>query len=329
MYYISYTIDYDNEMKMNYKREMKMKNFKGLVAAPVTPFNENGSINTDAVKPYAQLLKDSGVAGVFVNGTTGESYSLSQAEREALALAWCAEASEDFKVMIHVGATNHEESKALAAHADKIGADAIGEMGPLFFKPGSVTELVDYTAETAEAAPNTPYFFYHMPAMNGINMSMIKYLELADQKIPTLAGIKFTFENLMDFELCRAFKNDEYNIMHGRDETLICGLALGATAAVGSTYNLFAPLYVKLQKAFEAGDLATARELQRLSMKGIQVMADSGYFFSVLRQCLAKAGVETGKPRSPLPHCEDFAAIDKAIEATGIYQYLNQITAVV
>jgi N-acetylneuraminate lyase len=303
-----------------------MKAFKGLVAAPVTPFKENGSINTEAAKPYAQLLKDSGVAGVFVNGTTGESYSLSQKEREDLAAAWTAEKTADFKVMIHVGATNHEESKALAAHAETIGADAIGEMGPLFFKPDSVAELVNYTAQTAAAAPNTPYFFYHMPAMNGINMPMIRYIELADKQIPTLAGIKFTYENLMDFELCRAFKNDEYNIMHGRDETLICGLALGATAAVGSTYNLFAPLYLKLQKAFEAGDLATARELQRLSMKGIQVMADSGYFFSVLRQCLAKAGVETGHPRSPLLHCEDFASIDAAIEATGIYEYLNQIT---
>ena len=202
-------------------------------------------------------------------------------------------------------------------------------MAPLFFKPGSVEELVDYTAQTAAAAPNTPYFFYHMPAMNGVNLPMIKYLGLADKKIPSLAGIKFTFENLMDFELCRAFKDDEYNIMHGRDETLICGLALGATAAVGSTYNLFAPLYVQLQEAFEAGDLSRARELQRLSMKGIQVMADSGYFFSVLRQCLAKAGVETGRPRSPLPHCEDFAAIDAAIEATGIYKYLNQTAVLV
>ena len=226
--------------------------------------------------------------------------------------------------MIHVGATNHEESKALASHAEAISADAIGEMAPLFFKPGSVEELVDYTAETAAAAPNTPYFFYHMPAMNGVNLPMIKYLEQADKKIPSLAGIKFTFENLMDFELCRAYKNDEYNIMHGRDETLICGLALGAIAAVGSTYNLFAPLYVELQEAFEAGDIAKARTLQRLSMKGIQVMAESGYFFSVLRQCLAKAGVETGRARSPIPHCKDFASVDAAIEATGIYQYLNR-----
>ena len=62
--------------------------FRGLVAAPFTPFNSDLTINLDVIPAYARLLRDNGVTAAFVCGTTGEGLSLTQAERMQVAAAW-------------------------------------------------------------------------------------------------------------------------------------------------------------------------------------------------------------------------------------------------
>ena len=61
---------------------------KGLIAAPLTGYRDDGTINLDVIPPYAEMLQANGVAGVFVNGTTGEGFSLTLSERRALAARW-------------------------------------------------------------------------------------------------------------------------------------------------------------------------------------------------------------------------------------------------
>ena len=134
-----------------------MNHFQGLIAASLTPFKKNGSINPQVIADYAAYLKQNNVDGVFVNGTTGESFSLTFEERQILAAAWCRQQAADFKVIIHVGATSHPESTQLATHAQNCGANAIAEMGPIFFKPANIKELVSYCSQTSAAAPELPY----------------------------------------------------------------------------------------------------------------------------------------------------------------------------
>jgi len=145
---------------------------KGLIAAPLTGYRDDGTINLDVIPPYAEMLQANGVAGVFVNGTTGEGFSLTLSERRALAERWVQAAPNGFRVIIHVGHTCQAESRALVVHAADIGAAAVGEIGPIFFRPASVEALVDYCAETAAAAPNLPYYYYHMPSMNQVLFPM-------------------------------------------------------------------------------------------------------------------------------------------------------------
>ena len=64
------------------------KIFQGLIAAPMTGFNPDGSVNLDIVKSYASMLNTNGISGVFVNGTTGQGLTLSVEERNALAEYW-------------------------------------------------------------------------------------------------------------------------------------------------------------------------------------------------------------------------------------------------
>jgi N-acetylneuraminate lyase len=276
----------------------------GLIAAPMTAFREDGSVDLDVIPAYTEFLQSNGVSGVFVNGTTGEGFSLTVDERMAIAERWTNAVPAGLKIIVHVSHTCAVSTGELARHAAETGADGIGEMAPLFFKPRGVEELADHCAQTAAAAPVLPYYYYHMPSMSGTGFPMLDFLKAAEPKIPNLAGIKYTHEDLFDFEMCREFKGGKYDILHGRDETLLCALALGCRGAVGSTYNIMAPLYFRLIEAFDAGNLDEARRLQRISMKVIRLLIGTGNFFCAMKAVLKMQGLDMGGVRSPLRNAE-------------------------
>src|SRR5947209_17091760 len=97
----------------------------GLVAAPHTPLHADGSLNLAAIECQAQLLLETGVRGAFVCGTTGESHSLTVEERMQVAARWLQVAGGRLPVVVHVGHNCLADARALAAHAQRIGADAI------------------------------------------------------------------------------------------------------------------------------------------------------------------------------------------------------------
>lgn len=272
----------------------------GLIAAPFTPFGPDGEINLDCIPGYAHVLNDSGVGGAFVCGTTGEGMSLTTEERLAVAERWQRESPELMKVIVHVGHNCRNDAMRLAEHAQKIDAWGVGCMAPPFFKPKTVNDLVAFCSEVAAAAPALPFYYYHMPSMTGASFPMVDFLDAARDRIPNLAGIKYTHEDLMDMQLCRAMDNGRFDILMGRDELLICGLALGCSGAVGSTYNFMAPLYIDLWDRFAKGDLAGARDLQLTSMRVIQALLKHGDPLICGKAIMKRIGVDCGSTRRPI-----------------------------
>ena len=143
-----------------------MDKIKGLIDAPFTPFHENGEVNYEPIEAYAKLLVKSGLKGVFINGSSGEGYMLTEEERMKLAEKWMEAAPEGFKVIVHVGSTCVKSSRNLAEHAQKIGAWGIGAMATPFPRIGRIEELVKYCEEIACGAPALPFYYYHIPAFN-------------------------------------------------------------------------------------------------------------------------------------------------------------------
>src|ERR1051325_10181989 len=232
----------------------------GLIAAPFTAMRSDGRLNLDLIKAQAAALAKSGVNGAFICGTTGEGFSLTTEERLQIAEKWMAAAPRSLRVIVHVGHPAIHESQKLAAHAEQIRAYAFATIAPTFFRATNLDQVVDYCAQIAEAGPSLPFYYYHFPAMAGANLPMHDFLKIASRRIPNLAGIKFTHENLMDYTRCLNFDEGRFNILFGRDEILLAALAMGATGAVGSTYNYMAPIYNKVMEAFKAGDLDAARQ---------------------------------------------------------------------
>ncbi len=300
------------------------KKLKGLVAAPFTAMNVDGSLNLACIERQAEHLVHTGVRGAFVCGTTGESHSLTLEERRRIVQRWIEVAGGDLAVIVHVGHNSLADARALAAHAQQLGATAIATLAPSFFRPASVEDLVEVCRETAAAAPALPFYFYHMPSMTGVCFPMANFLTCAAERIPTLAGIKFTYENLMDYRQCVAMADGRYDILFGRDEMLLAGLALGAQGAVGSTYNFAAPVYQRLIAAFRAGDLAAAQAEQARAIEMIALMARYGGL-PAGKAMMGMIGIDCGPVRLPLRGLlpGEYAALRQGLEAIGFFEQVR------
>jgi N-acetylneuraminate lyase len=270
----------------------------GLIAAVFTPFKPDGSLHLAPIEPYADLLVRNGVHAVFVCGTTGESASLSLAERKAVVEHWVATAGRRLTIIVHVGHNALPDACDLARHAQKAGAHAIGSLAPSFFKPG-LEPLVGYCAAVAAAAPERPFYYYRIPSMTGVNVPVAAFLEQAAERIPTLAGAKFTYEDLMDLQRAMRVRGGRYQLLFGRDETLLAGLALGCTGAVGTTYNYDAPLYQRVIAAFAKRDFEAARREQHRAAERIGAMVRAGGL-PAAKALMARLGMDCGPVRLPL-----------------------------
>jgi N-acetylneuraminate lyase len=122
---------------------------------------------------------------------------------------------------------------------------------------------------------------------------MADFLASAGDAIPNLVGMKFTAPELHEFQQCLALQSGRFEVIWGTDEMLLAAWAVGAQAAIGSTYNVAAPLYRQLISAFQAGDLVTARECQLRSIHLIAVLKQFP-FFAGLKQIITARGIEMG-----------------------------------
>jgi N-acetylneuraminate lyase len=299
-----------------------MQRLVGLVPAVLTPFESNGDLKLAAVEKQVELCLKDGVAAAFVAGTTGEFSSLTVPERKGLAERWLTVSrGTKLGIVIHVGSNALRDSEELAAHAEKHGAAAIATVAPNYMKPKTVSQLAEWCAKVAAAAPATPFYFYDIPSMTGVSLPMPEFLANHAKDIPTLAGLKFTNSDLMAFQQLKHVEGGRFDVVWGFDEYLLAALALGAEGAVGSSYNFAAPLYRRIIAAFQAKDLAAARGEQFRSVQLIALMQRYG-FLAAAKEAMRMRGADLGPVRLPNSNLnvEQAAAFRNEMEAGHFLQ---------
>jgi len=301
-----------------------MKHLKGLIAAPFTPMDIEGNINLSLIPDYYNFLKQNGVNGAFICGSTGEGVSMTNNEKKVVAEAWAKATlgDNDFKVMTLLGGTSIEDCKDLALHARSIGLYAVSFTSPFYFKPSSVKILVQCCKEIASVVQDMPFYYYHIPILTGVDFPMIELLKAIDNEILNFAGIKYTHEDFMDYLSCLHFNEGKYDMLWGRDESMLSALVLGAKGAVGSTFNYAAPLYYEMIDAFNKGDLVTSRLLQQKSINMIQLLGKYGGI-STGKAFMKLAGLDCGKFRLPIKNMseQEFENFSKDAEAVSFHEF--------
>jgi len=304
------------------KRMFDFPSLTGLVAATFTPFHEDGSVRFEKIPDYTEYLIQNGITGIYICGSTGEGPSLTIAERKAVAEAFVKAADGRLRTIVHIGHTALAEVCDLAAHAESIGADAISSVSPYYFKPDDTKALVDFFRVAAVSAPGLPFYYYHIPALTGVAVNPVEFLEMGGGEIPTLRGIKFTDSDLSLMNACQEVAEGKYDVLFGRDEMLLAGLSAGVAGAVGSTYNLAPKLYQNMIQAFEAGDLTLAREWQLRSVAMIRAIVGVGGE-AAIKYPMHRHGLDCGPRRLPMRQLSQVEKdeIDRRLDALGFDEW--------
>ena len=282
------------------KKENVLQNLstlKGLVAATHTPMHADGSLNLDLIGKQVDYLIDSGVNGLFIVGTTGEFPSLELQERMQATEEYIRVTDHRVPVIVHIGHNCLRESRVLARHARDSGADAVGFAPPTYFKPADEDALLSCCKEIMADTMGLPFFYYHIPEITGVHVSIKSFLSKAD--MPNLAGIKYTRETMGEFLDCVDLYKDRYIMMYGRDEMMLSALVSGGNTFVGSTYNYAAPLYHRLINAFKRQDMITARQEQARATRFIDVQVKYGGV-RASKMFMKFLGIDCGPVRLPL-----------------------------
>ena len=302
------------------------QHLSGLIAAPFTPMNPDGSLNTSLIPKYYQFLKQNKVTGAFICGSTGEGVSLTMQEKKDTTKAWadCTKDDADFKVMLLTGGTCIDDCIELAKFAQQEGIYAVSFTAPFYFKPADAKALAACCKAIADEVPDMPFYYYHIPVLNGCYVAMIDLLKELDGEIPNFVGIKYTHEDFMDFLSCMQFQKGKYDMLWGRDENMLSALALGTKGAVGSTFNYAAPLYYALIDAFKNNDLKKAQSLQQQSIDMITLLGKYGGI-ATGKAYMKLVGIDCGEFRLPVKNMNDgqFELFKKEVEQLNFNDFCS------
>ena len=297
----------------------------GLVAAVVTPMDTTGELNLEVVSKVVDHLEKKGITGIYIAGSTGEGMSLTDEERRAVAEAYVLAAKGRMKSFVQVGHNSLKASAELAGHAEAIGADAVSATPTGYFKVSGEEELVEGLLPIVEAAPKTPFYYYHIPFLSGVTLDPMKLTDRAMDRLPTFCGIKYsdgaTLYNLPLLEK----GGPGLEFLAGSDEAYLMSVAQGFRAAVGSTYNYAAPLYDNVRAALSAGDFKGAQMWQKRALEMIELMFGTCGRAS-LKVMMQMVGIDCGPVRRPIDPAspEQIAALRKGLEEMGWFEWVGQ-----
>jgi N-acetylneuraminate lyase len=298
----------------------------GIIPAVFTPLKLNGDLDLDPIAGFVEHLIADGANGLYVCGSTGEGASLTREERMAVAEAYVTAARRRLPVVVQVGHDSLREAQRLAAHAQEIGAAAISAVPPAYFKVDSVTQLADCLAEICCAAPDLPFYYYHIPRLTGTRIDMVALLRLALERVPALRGVKYSDFAVFEMQACAELENGKFNMLFGSDEMLLAGLAGGAHGAVGTSYCFALPLYRRILNLFRRGEIEKAQRQQSLSVQMINVLnrySPPSTNLPAMKAMMRVIGLDCGPLRLPLPSLADdeVQEMGNEMNAIGFFEW--------
>lgn len=287
-----------------------------MLTAMVTPFHPDGTLDLDTAQRLATHLVDAGGNdGLVISGTTGESPTTTDEEKERLLRAVVEAVGDRARVIAGVGSNDTAHTMHLAQTAEKAGAHALLVVTPYYSKPPQAG-LLRHFAAVADATA-LPVMLYDIPGRTGTAIHSDTLVRLAAH--PRIRAVKDAKADLMAIEELRA--TTDLAFYCGDDAYNLPMLAIGAVGLVSVVGHVAGLQYAEMITAVDAGDLATAR---RISVR--QLPAVRGIMTRTQGAIMAKAALEllgvipARTVRSPLVEAtaEQLAVLRDDLAAAGI-----------
>jgi 4-hydroxy-tetrahydrodipicolinate synthase len=287
--------------------------FGRVLTAMVTPFTADGALDVDGAAALARHLVDAGNDGLVISGTTGESPTTSDDEKDRLLRAVVEAVGADASVVAGVGTNNTAHSVALARAAAQAGADGVLLVTPYYNKPPQAGVIAHCT--TVADATDLPVMLYDIPGRSAIALDTETILRLAEH--PRVVAMK---DAKLDLEATSwVLRDSDLAYYCGHDPWTLPLLALGAVGVVGTSTHFTAARTSAMVQAFLAGDVAQARSLHNELMP-----AYAGIFRTqgtiLVKAGLREQGLPSGPVRSPLVDAtdEEVAVLRADLAAAGV-----------
>ena len=261
--------------------------FRGIFSAALTAFDGRGDLCEAAQRAMLRAELETGIKGFYVGGSTGEAFLLSPEERRDLYRVCAEEVGGKAMLIAHAGAISQREAA--------FGYDALSSVTPFYYK-FSAEEIVGYYKALADAT-SLPLIIYYIPVLTGAGQGF----ELFDRLLtdPRILGVKYTSSDYFMFERLRARYPDKI-LYNGFDETCLCGLAMGADGAIGSTYNVLGKRFLQIERLCLENDLAAARAAQHEANAIIEFLLNAGDVKAAVKYAFRqKYGIDVGCCRAP------------------------------
>jgi 4-hydroxy-tetrahydrodipicolinate synthase len=271
----------------------------GIVPPLVTPLRGRDELDAAGLEKLLEHVLAGGVSGLFILGTTGEGPSLSYRLRRELIGRVCAQVAHRVPVLVAITDTAFTESVNVARWAAEAGAEAV-VAAPPYYMPEGQPELQEWLDHLVPELP-LPLFLYNMPPLTKVPYEL-ETVRHALQN-PRIIGFKDSSGDLEYFKCVTALlpQRPDWSVFIGPEEKLVEALKLGGHGGVSGGANLFPKTYVSLCRAFAAGDVARAEQLQQT----IQFVSRSLYRVGKHPSTIVK-GIKCAL--SCLGLCDDFMA---------------------
>jgi len=239
-------------------RVAAVRELEGVVVATLTPFDEQGKLDVDAIAPIVELHVAAGVSGIMVCGTTGEFLTMTPDERRITAEAFLSAIGGRVTTIVNVSHLDRRIARELAEHAASIGTTGVSALTP-YFHPVTPGATVAMHRELASAVPETAYQLYHFPR-NSTNPFTGEQLE-ALLSVENLAGIKASVDSLNELEVFLRYE-PRVRVLAGNDSLMPAFATLGGQAIISGNAAAFPEIVVGAWNAIKAGeDLAGIRPI--------------------------------------------------------------------
>lgn len=270
--------------------------FGRVAAAMITPFTADGALDTDGAQRLAtRLVDDGGCDALVLSGTTGESPTTSDTEKETLLRAVVEAVGDRARITAGVGTSDTRHTVALARGAERAGAHGLLVVTPYYSRP--TQEAVSHHLRTVADATGLPVMLYDIPGRTGTALTARTLLRLAAH--PRIAGVKDCGYDLLKSAKVLAATDLAYYA--GCDEQILPLRALGGAGCVSTVANA-APRAVRaVLDAYDAGDTAAAARRQLALVPLIEAVTGGEAPGTVTAKALLDhLGLPAGPVRGPL-----------------------------
>jgi 4-hydroxy-tetrahydrodipicolinate synthase len=287
--------------------------FGRVLTAMVTPFTADGALDINGVQQLATHLVDAGNDGLVISGTTGESPTTSDDEKDALLRAVVEAVDRRAHVIAGVGTNDTAHSVELARHAEKAGATGLLVVTPYYSKPPQAGLINHFTA--LADATGLPTMLYDIPSRSAVPIRTETLLRLAEH--PHIVAVKDAKDDLG--ATSRVLAQTDLAFYSGTDMLNLPLLSVGGVGFVSVVSHIVTPQLVEMVAAHDAGDVARAAQIHR-----DLVPVYDGIFRTqgviLVKAALRLQGLPGGPVRPPLVDATDqeIATIRTDLKAAGL-----------